>query len=627
MAFVAPEQWRPSGIADLEPAAWEALRRPGTTCVVAGPGAGKTEFLAQRATYLLQTGICAPPFRILAISFKHDAAENLKARVRARCPPERAVQFSSLTFDAFTKGLVDRFGPALPLAWRPTRPYDVVFPKPRDVDAALTRYRLAAPAHWQAEIAGLRALEFEPRFVGQLKLTPNPIQPTSAGEFAIERWWWENFGRRPRSAMTFVLLNRLAELMLRQSQHILRALRLTYPFVFVDEFQDTTYGQYDFLLTAFGGGQAILTAVGDDKQRIMEWAGARPDAVPRFLNDFGAQRIQLLMNYRSSPDLVRIQLVVARALDAGVIEAQAHAARLIDGDVAQIWNFGAVAAEATQLANWIAADIRARGIRPRDYCLLVRQTAHRFEEDLQAPMLTAGLRIRNESRELGRMSLQDLLVEEATRIGVAILRLGARRQAPESWSIASKAILLLRDANSDDENACRLAETSLVEFIETLRTQMTEAPPSRDGAVRLAHQLFTFLDLAALSRAFAEYAVGETLEIAVEAFQIHLSNSAADGEDWNECLDTFEGLNSVPLMTVHKSKGLEYDTILFVGLDDRMWWSHVRGNPEGIATFFVALSRAKQRAIFTFCQARGKRDGVADLYQLLADAGVPESDF
>jgi hypothetical protein len=48
------------------------------------------------------------------------------------------------------------------------------------------------------------------------------------------------------------------------------------------------------------------------------------------------------------------------------------------------------------------------------------------------------------------------------------------------------------------------------------------------------------------------------------------------------------------------------------------------GNLEGLATFFVALSRAKQRAIFAFCQGRGQRRRVADLYRLLTDAGVPE---
>lgn len=48
------------------------------------------------------------------------------------------------------------------------------------------------------------------------------------------------------------------------------------------------------------------------------------------------------------------------------------------------------------------------------------------------------------------------------------------------------------------------------------------------------------------------------------------------------------------------------------------------GDPEGVAAFFVALSRAKQRAIFAFCQQRGQRNNVAELYQLLTAAGVPE---
>jgi hypothetical protein len=122
MRRIRPEDWRPQGIEGLEPQAWRALRQAGCACVVAGPGSGKTEFLAQRAVYVLQTGICAPPYRVLAISFKSDAAENLAARVRLRCPPELANRFVSLTFDAFTKGMVDRFTSAIPPGWRPSRP-------------------------------------------------------------------------------------------------------------------------------------------------------------------------------------------------------------------------------------------------------------------------------------------------------------------------------------------------------------------------------------------------------------------------------------------------------------------------------------------------------------------------
>ena len=123
-----------------------------------------------------------------------------------------------------------------------------------------------------------------------------------------------------------------------------------------------------------------------------------------------------------------------------------------------------------------------------------------------------------------------------------------------------------------------------------------------------------FVDPAALSRAYEQYGTGETLRIMAAAFKAHLSASATGSQDWLSVIERFEGRGSIPLMTVHKFKGLEYDTVLFMGLDDRMWWSHVRGNEEGVATFFVALSRAKQRAIFIFCHARGRRNGVRDLF-------------
>ena len=121
MSFVTPEKWVPKGVDALEAAAWTALRTTDdSVCVVASAGAGKTEFLAQKAAYLLETGLSPPPKRILAISFKRDAAKTLGERVRKRCDPKKARRFDSMTFDAFTKNLVDRFGPAIPPPHRPS---------------------------------------------------------------------------------------------------------------------------------------------------------------------------------------------------------------------------------------------------------------------------------------------------------------------------------------------------------------------------------------------------------------------------------------------------------------------------------------------------------------------------
>ncbi|MGY4173478.1 3'-5' exonuclease [Bradyrhizobium sp. USDA 4529] len=75
-------------------------------------------------------------------------------------------------------------------------------------------------------------------------------------------------------------------------------------------------------------------------------------------------------------------------------------------------------------------------------------------------------------------------------------------------------------------------------------------------------------------------------------------------------------------MTIHKSKGLEYHTVVFVGLDDGAWFNFEKQSHEEAASFFVAFTRAKQRVVFTYCARRGQRDDIAPLYDLLKQAGV-----
>lgn len=112
--MIRTDDWKPSSGLELEPNAERAVRsREGCIALLAGPGAGKTETLAQRADFLLRTGTSAYPKRILAISFKKDASENLKERVAVRCGRELAGRFDSYTFHAFAKRLIDIFRTAL----------------------------------------------------------------------------------------------------------------------------------------------------------------------------------------------------------------------------------------------------------------------------------------------------------------------------------------------------------------------------------------------------------------------------------------------------------------------------------------------------------------------------------
>ncbi|MGU1407768.1 UvrD-helicase domain-containing protein [Pseudomonas aeruginosa] len=622
---VTPEEWLPRGILNLEPNAWIALRRTQSTSVVAGPGAGKSEFLAQRAVYLLETGQCKAPQQILAISFKTDAAANLAARVRKRCPPELAGRFTSLTFDAFTKSLVDRFQAAIPEHWRPTRPYEIGFPSRRMVQEELNRIRLMARPEWQARIAQFTAERFEAEVIGGSRLAVDvPQQPTTAEQLAIYQWLRQQLHGANVSRLSFVTLNRLAELIIRANPKIARALRMTYPYVFVDEFQDTSFAQYDFLLSTFAQTGAVVTAVGDHKQRIMGWAGARQDAFEQFEADFEAERVSLLFNFRSSPELVRVQHFVAQALDPLSPHIQSQAVGQLDRDVVQVWISRSTVVEGQRLAQWISADMAARQKQPRDYVLLVRQRPDQFEEELQPIFTAAGLSIRNESKTIGRTNVQDLMVDEAAAIALAALRLASGQRSAEAWSTLSSAVYAIRGVDEDDEVQRYRVDQDIQSFLVALGQIVRARIPTAEFAAEIAQRIFAFLDVAAMTATYAAYTRNDLLEVMAEAFSLHLQQSASETTTWATCIDRFLGTHDISMMTVHKSKGLEYDTVFFVGLDDQSWWSHTPRNPEGIATFFVALSRAKQRAIFLFCQGRGRRDRVSELYQLLTDAGVEE---
>lgn len=77
-------------------------------------------------------------------------------------------------------------------------------------------------------------------------------------------------------------------------------------------------------------------------------------------------------------------------------------------------------------------------------------------------------------------------------------------------------------------------------------------------------------------------------------------------------------------MTIHKSKGLEFHTMIFFGLDDRSWWSLSPDRAEELNSFFVAFTRAMQRAFFAYCSERGR--SIRWLEDLLLPAGVAHVD-
>lgn len=612
MTLVHPDDWRPQGVDDLEPRAWQALKQTDSSVLVtAGAGAGKTEILAQKATYLLQTGLCPAPKRILAISFKRDAARNLTERVEKRCPPEQARRFNSFTFDAFAKNLLDRFRAAIPEPFSPPASYRIVFPSFRDYDDFLQRRRYH----------GVRGSQLE-KAIARMKI---PVDAAGGGMARIVSEYWDaQYNDYDDVPLSFSMINRLVDWLLRENPSITQALQLTYPVVFLDEFQDTTFAQFELLHTAFYESDATFTAVGDDKQRIMLWAGAMPNAFAEFEQKFEAQRISLLSNWRSHEDLVRIQHVIASRIDPNVEYPDARANREVDGDVAAIWEFENNEEESVGLADWIDHEVHVKGIEPHDIAILVRVFANNVEEQL-APAFTArGLRLRNEARNVGNISIQDLLGEDLTGILLPLLRLGATGRSPDDWNAAQENVHFLEAVDPADEANHQRLQLQLQDFVRELRRTMRTLEPNLDSASTVARMALEFTGEALLRQAYPAYQRQPDFDRVWEGFVALLCECVEEAETWSGVLDEFEGRGQIPLMTIHKSKGLEFHTMIFYGLDNKTWWSLKPGNVEDLNTFFVAFTRAKQRAFFTLCTQRGQP--VTWIEQLLAPVDVNRID-
>ena len=101
--------------------------------------------------------------------------------------------------------------------------------------------------------------------------------------------------------------------------------------------------------------------------------------------------------------------------------------------------------------------------------------------------------------------------------------------------------------------------------------------------------------------------------------------------DFGEADITASQENTVKIMSIHKSKGLEYNAVYFVGLEDSAFWNFSKQPDEDRCTFFVALSRAKESVSFTFCKRRTnmprplqRHKEINEFFDLLQRPGVAE---
>ena len=608
-------KWCPADGFILESEAMDTVLNDKNTLVVAGPGAGKTELLAQRACFLLETNTCRYPKKILAISFKKDAADNLRERVEVRCGKELALRFESKTYDAFAKEILDRFKNSLDESYRPLNDYKIA--ETKDIKQAF-------------EIAGLNfgvnQAEFNRVYGNKLSTNRLPLRPDFIDKIFIDVWNVLLKGSRHndfKSSLTFEMISRLAEYLIRTNSYIKKAIEMTYSHVFLDEFQDTTSIQYELVKTCFFQTGTIITAVGDTKQRIMLWAGARKSIFEDFQNDFSSQKRTLIMNHRSAPRLVEIQKAMYNSLNEDIIDLKTNEKWKQEDGEAYLRLFKDYIKEADVLSEEINSLI-STGVKINEICILVKQKVDDYSREIINKLSKYNIKARNEA------VYQELLKEDVIKILISLFRLASNVGTPDDWDYIYD---ILCELYGIDES-CK--PEILNNFIRKIGLMINDIEinlniANEEQFSELVDSKVGDISYEKFASKFQQYKSKDYFDDLVNKFKRLVWIEYNETKDWIKAIDNFEGKNSIPIMTIHKSKGLEYDTIFFVGLEDSAFWNFKNQPDEDRCAFFVALSRAKRRIDFTFSSNRPvefshlqKHDCINEFYELFKNTEIVE---
>lgn len=606
MKRIDKEIWEPSDGIILEKSAKQSITSQNNILVIAGPGAGKTELLAQKATYLLQTNLCKDPQKILAISFKTDAAQNLKERVERRCGQDAKSRFSSMTYDAFFKRILDHFLYALPEELRPNTDY--LINDLKIIDQAFI--------HQDVFLDGTVNSKFNKHYDKTLKET---ILPLNTNDFGSKIWTLllKGFDNH-KATLTFKMINKLADYIILTNEQIKLAIQKTYSHVFLDEFQDTTDLQYKFIKDCFLGSNSIITAVGDNKQRIMLWAGAMKNVFKIYNEEFKSDQKVLLMNHRSAPKLVELQRKMYESLQEENLDIKySEKWNSSDGEI-NLFISDNEGLEANAIANDIEKKI-CKGIKPNDICILCKQKPQDYSQAIEKALKEKGIRSRIE------IDYQDLIKEPIIQLILDIVSCSINIKQAQKWETIKDCVINIFSINSDTTTYEELQNQ-----IFDLRNKLKNMIEQKCDISDIINTINSFLDTNRIKAYFPAYSQGKYFDTILDRF-IKLFNIefAEASQNWQNAIDNFCGLNSIPIMTIHKSKGLEYSAVYFVGLEDSAFWNFKNQPEEDRCTFFVALSRAKCSVTFTFSNVRSglkypkqKKDAINEFFELLQNSGI-----
>lgn len=568
----------------------------GPVLILAGAGSGKTRVLTYRVAYLMGE-LHVPSSTILMLTFTNKAAEEMKLRIRALLTSQKIsdMPFAG-TFHSLCVTILRKHGSHINIPtnfsiYDDADQIDAIKQVMTKLDISQKQFapRAVLSTISQAKNEMISALEYPQYARGSFQETVARVY-LSYQQLLITN-----------GALDFDDLLFKTVLLFQKSPDVLGVYQNTYHYVLVDEYQDTNKAQYT-LTKQLCGRWRNVTVVGDASQSIYRWRGADFRNIVNFKNDFtDAKTFQLEQNYRSTQTI----------LDAafGVI------GKNTTHPILKLWTNKGVGEKISLYearnehdeASYIAQTILLSREPFSHFAILYRTNAQ--SRVLEENFIRNGIpyALIGGTRFYDRKEIKDVL---------SYMRLVANPHDTVSFVRAQK-LGKLRFATFQSycdtlKNESTLIAYTTLELLDTILEKTKYLELYDANIEEEAMRLENIKELRSVATEFPDLTQFLTNVALVEQKSTHSTQQGVDTERRltpSNVPISDDVRNTVTLMTLHAAKGLEYETVFIIGMEEGIF-PHSRSLmekeelEEERRLCYVGITRAKNKLHISYANRR-----------------------
>lgn len=609
----------------LNPQQREAvLAVDGPVLIVAGAGSGKTRAITHRMAYLIAAKKI-PAWHIFAATFTNKAAGEMRHRVLGLLNLPPSTRFSIATFHSHCANILRREAVAAELN---------------------TNFTICDESDQLAIIKKVvKELGFKPEdlnpghaqwFINQAKMKLQlPADLEKELDSDRDSMLLDVFRRYQRemaesNGVDFEdLILKVVDLFQKRPD-VLEQYQKRYQYVLIDEYQDTNYSQL-MLVRLLGGAHKNVCVVGDEDQSIYSWRGAEIENLLKFPEHFpGARIIKLEQNYRSHGNILK-------AAGAVIENNKLRIGKKLftdkdDGPPLGLIKAGREREEADYVAGCILHLNANEGVPLKEIAVFYRANSlsRTFEDALRSNgipyAVVGGVKFYDRAEIKDCLGYLRLMVNPGDTISLMRVinkpsrGIGAKTVEQVQALARTRDITpfeVLADADRLDELSAALQKKLGAAGRQFKKWYDQKARLAPSDLMRQILDDTGYLDWLKKTEGIQFEGKRENVEELISAMKMYEADHPTDGlADYlnavalTASVDEFDkGADCVALMTIHSAKGLEFDTVFIVGLEDGIFPSKLAVDEQGTLEeerrlFYVAVTRARRRCFLSCASSR-----------------------